>query len=93
MENESKLGVVATIIVGAVLFLFCCLVVYMVFGDFFGILFSPSPDIGDEQGKVVVLWREINPPPGVCGPCFAYFQQRQQGVFYVYSYSGVYCQP
>jgi hypothetical protein len=65
----------------------------MVFGDFFGILFSPSPDIGDEQGKVVVLWREINPPPGVCGPCFAYFQQRQEGVFYVYSYSGVYCQP
>lgn len=37
-----------------------------------------------------VEWVPINPPPGVEGPCYAYFQRESSG-YQGYGYSGVYC--
>lgn len=57
---------------------------------------SPASDLNElpatqsEQPIVQVDWVQINPPPGVEGPCYAYFIDTEEGHWAV-GYSGVWC--
>lgn len=60
---------------------------------------KPSNGVGSSlatttQGTAQVDWVQINPPPGVEGPCFAYFHVIVSHAIDssgVHSYSGVWC--
>lgn len=40
--------------------------------------------------RVEVVWVEVNPPPGVEGPCYGFFQHEAAG-YAGYGYAGVIC--
>ena len=40
-----------------------------------------------------VNWVLINAPPGVEGPCYAFFYKETMGSYFGFGYSGVYCIP
>lgn len=46
----------------------------------------------NSAGVTQVEWIQINPPPGVNGPCYAFFHSEGFGNFQ-WSYAGVYCKP
>ena len=54
---------------------------------------NQPPEAPDESGIVPVNWVQINPPPGVNGPCFAYFITKDEGMYRATGFSGVYCTP
>ena len=54
---------------------------------------NEPPEKPDANGYVNVNWVQINPPPGVEGPCFAFFLTKDQEFNSATSFSGVHCEP